>query len=221
MERDYTSFQMYWDYSTRHESCRPSQAISKDSPNNWSQASKKCAKGISPRSFSCACVCVCVISIHFKPSWHIKHIAAKSHSSCRSHHTRRPFVKAQELGSKLKFRWPKIKQAQKKSSRYHHSHSDWPSVGYPQIVSQTHKFCKMQLVLERATSGFTLPEESGSQDQWYLLEIPKRALSQNLGYANLWRFWSEKDRKLTVSFSPWHFEVANFESDKPIWDQFV
>lgn len=60
-------------------------------------------------------VCVCVISIHFKPSWHIKHIAAKSHSSCRSHHTRRPFVKAQELGSKLKFRWPKIKQAQKKA----------------------------------------------------------------------------------------------------------
>ena len=116
MERDYTSFQMSWNYSTRHESCRPSQAISKDSPNNWSQASKKCAKGISPRSFLCACVCVC----HFNPFQAFglpgisSIIAAKSHSSCRSHHTRRPFVKGQELGSKLKFRWPKIKQAQKK-----------------------------------------------------------------------------------------------------------
>lgn len=78
----------------------------------------------------CVHVCVC----HFNPFQAFglpgisSIIAAKSHSSCRSHHTRRPFVKGQELGSKLKFRWPKIKQAQKNSSRYHHSHSDWPSV---------------------------------------------------------------------------------------------
>ena len=150
--------------------------------NHWS-ASKECAKGISPPMFfsvripfqTISSLCPGISSLN----------AAKSHSSCRSHRTRRPFAKRQELGSKLKLRWDwKKKQASKQNwlSRYYHvSQKDWPSDRVspncppnPQVLQDAVGTWGPDIWLHTTwRKRFLRPVA-----QWYLLEKPKRTVSK-------------------------------------------